>query len=86
MDRISENGFELKEGRFRLDIKKKFFYNKFGETLAQVSQSGGWCPVPGDINGQALGNLIDPILPFFAFYSCQSSESHFLPFLHNCKT
>jgi len=38
-----------------LDIKKiyYFFYNTDGEALAQVAQSGGGCPIPGDTQGQA---------------------------------
>jgi len=28
------------------------FYNKGGETLAQVAQAGGRCPIPGNIPGQ----------------------------------
>jgi len=42
----------LKEGRFRLDIRKKFFYNEGGETLAQVAQRGSGGPIPGNIQGQ----------------------------------
>ena len=43
---------KLKEGRFRLDIRKKFFYNKVDKMLEQIAQSGGDCPSPGDIQGQ----------------------------------
>ena len=40
-------------GCFRVDIRKKFFYDKRGETLEQVAQRGGGRPVPGDTQGQA---------------------------------
>ena len=32
------NGFRLREGRFRLDIRKKIFYSEGGEALEQVAQ------------------------------------------------
>ena len=32
-DRTRENGFQLKEGRFRLRITKKLFYSEDGEAL-----------------------------------------------------
>jgi len=49
----SLSGYKLKERRFRLHIKKKFFYSKAGAALAQVAQRGSGCPIPGDTPGQA---------------------------------
>jgi len=37
--------------RFQIRYKK-FFYDEGGETLAQVAQIGGRCPIPGNIPGQ----------------------------------
>jgi len=48
--RTKGNGYKLEEGEFRLDIKQKFC-NADGETLEQVDQRGGRCPIPGDIHG-----------------------------------
>jgi len=30
----------------------KYFYNQGSETLEQVAQRGGKCPIPGNIQGQ----------------------------------
>jgi len=46
------NGFKLREGRLRLDIRKTFFYHKASETLEQVAQRGSGGPIPGNIQGQ----------------------------------
>ena len=44
----------VKEGRFRLDIRKNFFfYSKGGEALERVAQGCGGCLVLGDAHGQA---------------------------------
>ena len=51
-DRTRGNGFKLRQGKFRLGIRRKFF-TQGGDTLEQVAQRGGGCPIPGDIQGQA---------------------------------
>ena len=51
-DKTGGNGFKLKEGKIRLDIKE-VFYNRDVDALKQVAQRGGGCPVLEDIQGQA---------------------------------
>jgi len=45
-----------------LDIRKKFFYSEGGETLAQVAQRDGRCPIPGNIQGQVGRGFEQPDL------------------------
>ena len=51
-DRMRGNGFKLKQGRFRLDVRKKFLYNEGCETLERVAQRGSGGPIPGNIQDQ----------------------------------
>jgi len=53
--------FTLNKGRFKLDIRKKFFTVRVAKTLAQIAQRSCGCPIPRNIQGQvgpALSNLI----------------------------
>ena len=46
------NGFKLKEGRFRLDVRGEVLYQESGEVLEWDAQRGCGCPIPGGVQGQ----------------------------------
>jgi len=43
---------QLWVSEFQTGYKEEIFYNEGGETLDQVVQGAGWCPIPGNIPGQ----------------------------------
>lgn len=47
-----DNGFNLKEGRFRKNIRKKCFYTECHETLALITQRSCRCLTSGSVQGQ----------------------------------
>ena len=46
-----QNGFKMKEGRFRLDVRGKFF-TVSGKVLEHAAQRCCGCSVPGGVQGQ----------------------------------
>jgi len=51
------NGLRLKQRRFRLRIRKKFFIMRVAKALAQVVQRGGRCSIPRNVKGHVERGL-----------------------------
>ena len=50
-DKTRVNGFKLKEEKFRLDVKKKFFTWRVVRPWRSCPEKL-WCPIPGGVQGQ----------------------------------
>ena len=45
--------FKLRQGKFRLDIRRNFFHTEGGDALEQIARGDCGCPIPGGIQGHA---------------------------------
>lgn len=45
-------GFKLKEGKFRLDLRKIFYNDEGSKRVEQIAQISCGCPVSGSVQGQ----------------------------------
>jgi len=52
-DRPRINGIKVKESKFSLDIRKKFFTYEVGDSLEHVAQRSRGCTLTGSVQGQA---------------------------------
>ena len=57
---------------------KKVFYNESGQALEHVAQSGGACPLPGDIQGQVGWGSGQTDLVVGVPVYCKRVEPHYL--------
>ena len=48
----NEEWFKLKEGRYRLDVRRKFFPQRVARQWHSCAEKL-WCPIPGRTQGQA---------------------------------
>jgi len=74
-DRTRGHGFKLKEGRFRVGCREKFFYSEGSETLEQIVPKCGGYLIHRGFQGQAgLGPeqaVLAAIVPIFCRRICK---------------